>query len=318
MSTGNMAYARRTSASGFTLIELLVVISIIALLMAILLPSLRKAREQAKEVVCKSNLAGFGKGFMLYGNENRDRSCSGAFDPEVSNGRDGPVDQVGWVRDLVKFKFAFPAEQLCPSNYAIYNQKLGVQAAGDESYTPEQAEDLVKRGFNTNYTQAWYMARFQWDQAKATTSSSPYNVKRVDTCKGPMRYGAMVNVAPAKVPMLGDGRTDLDNPVLGERSVKTMTDGPVGGPFGPQSFEDFGPAHGFAKRIGGNKMHNRSRANILFADGHVDVFQDLDHDGEFGLDVSVKPPAQRDLTPNLAFDGVISLGRRSNSPWQLK
>lgn len=55
---------------GFTLIELLVVIAVIALLMAILLPSLRRAKDQAKAVICKSNLSQWGKMFYLYAHDN--------------------------------------------------------------------------------------------------------------------------------------------------------------------------------------------------------------------------------------------------------
>ena len=51
---------------GFTLIELLVVVAIIALLVSILLPSLSKARDQAKAAVCATRLRGFGTAWAVY------------------------------------------------------------------------------------------------------------------------------------------------------------------------------------------------------------------------------------------------------------
>jgi prepilin-type N-terminal cleavage/methylation domain-containing protein/prepilin-type processing-associated H-X9-DG protein len=56
--------------AAFTLIELLVVISIIAILLAMLTPVLRKARESARETVCKSHLRSIGMGILIYIQDN--------------------------------------------------------------------------------------------------------------------------------------------------------------------------------------------------------------------------------------------------------
>jgi prepilin-type N-terminal cleavage/methylation domain-containing protein len=54
----------------FTLIELLVVISIIALLMAIMMPSLQRVRKQARAVVCQSNMHQWGLAWSMYAQEH--------------------------------------------------------------------------------------------------------------------------------------------------------------------------------------------------------------------------------------------------------
>ncbi len=65
-------------AKAFTLIELLVVIAVIALLMAILMPSLQRARNQARAVVCQANLKQWGTVLALYADDNEGRIPRGS------------------------------------------------------------------------------------------------------------------------------------------------------------------------------------------------------------------------------------------------
>ncbi|MCH8964587.1 MAG: prepilin-type N-terminal cleavage/methylation domain-containing protein, partial [Planctomycetes bacterium] len=83
---------------GFTLVELLVVIAIIALLIAILLPSLARARELAKRTVCGTQLKAVGGAATMYANDN---AGSWMIPPHKSvKYIGGPDDRINWVQRM--------------------------------------------------------------------------------------------------------------------------------------------------------------------------------------------------------------------------
>jgi prepilin-type N-terminal cleavage/methylation domain-containing protein len=225
---------------GFTLIELLVVISIIALLMAVLMPALRRVREQARMVGCSSNLRQWVMIMHTYCMENDGKFVSGV----NSYGHWWPYQLEDRLKDWKRNKVWFCPTATKPiiDEYGVNHQAFNIDQAWGIFKGTQGGYSSGENGIAGSYGLNGYVIRIPLDAAYVRDIPASYGYQ--DFLEIPQG---------ARVPVMMDGlRFDL---------FPIETDGP--------------PVNEYDSWEGESRMArvciNRHRGSICssFADGSV-------------------------------------------------
>ncbi|MFC1763306.1 type II secretion system protein [Planctomycetota bacterium] len=189
----------RCKRQGFTLIELLVVIAIIAVLMGILMPALKKAKEQAQAIACQANLKSFTLAVVMYAQDHDDAFTSSKIcyfsSQEVLSSR-GATWNTNWCNDDVNlnkypelgspfFKYLANARGLICPTFKRLASRSGIQ---DKNMKWDEGIDAVTH-YNPwhNYTQNAYLG---------PTTASAAVVAKVSQVRNPTTVLSFVDEGP--------------------------------------------------------------------------------------------------------------------------
>lgn len=151
----------------FTIVELLVVISIIAILAALLLPALNKARERGRNAVCTGNIKQIGSSLQMYASDFND------FVPYTQSWKNTGITEPNGTNSNRRPTFA---ERLSP-----YYKKLQIVQC------PVSTKQLKSLGNNwhTNYTANKI---FGWSSSQETVPA-----RRLNRCKSPTQAAVLID-----------------------------------------------------------------------------------------------------------------------------
>ncbi len=139
---------------GFTLIELLVVISIIAVLMAIMMPALGRAKKQAASVVCTTNVKQWGLVWMMYAQDYNGKFFRGMTAADVDTLEDWWFSKVWGYAKTEEMRFCPIAKKYDPQSLRYYG---GTYEAWGPFEFSEHGERSGKMAFSSYGINLWVL-----------------------------------------------------------------------------------------------------------------------------------------------------------------